>query len=566
MKNLIILVILIALGVGAYQFLGGGASSKMERLDYVPADSVLVSAQLEPIDMSTYLASFGMQPAQYNELVAMMKQDMEGETDGPAKFAMTLVTGLLEAVTVPSAMQDNLGVKNELRSLAYFNGIAPVIQLELHDEAKFLAFFSNAQKESNIAFTEEQIDGKSFTRYVLDETEEFDLLVRAADGWGVVAVHNKKLGEDHLKTTMAFTKQANPLVDGEVYSKLTKDYKLTTDAFGFISTEQLALMFTSIDGNSLAKDLNMIAPAELQDEFAMFRAPACKADISMLAALWPGIFFDNTVKSQSENGIEVESTMLIPTNSQIAIDGLKALSGFIPSYVSNNGGIFSYGVGLQVSELSASVSSMFNGMTSIPFSCEPLVAMQEELKQNNPTGAFAMAGVANGLFGTAAAVNDFVFDMSGGQEMAVDAVVSVSATNIGALYGSLQSFVPFLASQPLPAEGEEIVLNDLVPMLDQFGVEVKAQANKEHLVIYSGEKGKVQAESVLKESVEANGLQALTIDYGQFFKQLLPIMQMSGEPIPPELEAMMDTDMVLSIHTEVTDNGIKFDSSLVVNK
>jgi hypothetical protein len=209
---------------------------------------------------------------------------------------------------------------------------------------------------------------------------------------------------------------------------------------------------------------------------------------------------------------------------------------------------------------------MFNGMTSIPFSCEPLVAMQEELKQNNPTGAFAMAGVANGLFGTAAAVNDFVFDMSGGQEMAVDAVVSVSATNIGALYGSLQSFVPFLASQPLPAEGEEIVLNDLVPMLDQFGVEVKAQANKEHLVVYSGEKGKVQAESVLKESVEANGLQALTIDYGQFFKQLLPIMQMSGEPIPPELEAMMDTDMVLSIHTEVTDNGIKFDSSLVVNK
>ncbi|MBF7074968.1 hypothetical protein ISG33_16325 [Glaciecola sp. MH2013] len=563
MKNLIIILVLVALGVGAYQFLGSGSASKMERLDYVPADTVVLSAQVEPLDMKTYLASLGLQPGQYGDLSTMLEQELEYETDESAKFAMSLFASFIDAVSTPDQMEAKTGIKNQLRSLLFMNGVAPVIHFELQDEAKFLAFFAEAQQASNIAFSDELLDGQSYVRYVLDENEQIDLLVRAADGWGVVALHSPKLGEEHLKTTMAFAKQQNPLVGSEIYKKLTKDYGMGSQGFGFISTEQIGLMFTSLDGNSLAKDLNLLAGDELAQEFEMFREPACKADIGMLTALWPGLFIDSKVNMKGDAGVEVQGSMLIPTNSQVAIDGLKALRGFIPGYVKNNNSIMSIGVGLEVAELSGSVNSMFNAMANLPLSCEPLVMAQEELKQNNPTGAFAMAGVANGFFGTAAAINEFVFDMSG-ESMAIDAVVSVSAKNISALYGSLQTFVPFLGAQPLPAAGEELSLNQLVPMLDQFGIQVMAQANQEHLVIYAGEKAKAQAESVLSESVEANGLQAITIDYGQFFKQLLPIMQMSGQPMPPELESMMETDMVLSVDVNVNDKGIVMDSTVLV--
>ena len=564
MKNLIILIVLVVLGFGAYQLLGGKSSANIERLDYIPGDTVLMSAQLEPVDMKAYLASLGMQPSQYGELVTMLEKSLESESDATSKFALTLVTGLMSALSTPDDIETKIGVKNQLRSLFFMNGIAPVMHWELKDEARFLAFFSEAQQASNIAYSDEVVDGQSYVRYVLDETEQLDLLVRAADGWGVIAIHSPKLGDAHLRTTMAFEKQSKPLVGSDVYNKLTNEYEMSKEAFGFISSKQLGLMFTSLDGNSLAIDLNTLAGDEFQQEFAMFREPACKADISMLSALWPGVFMDSNIELLAEDGVKIDGKVLIPTNSKVTIDALKALRGFIPNFVKDSTSIMSVGLGVEVAELSGSVSSMFNAVANLPLSCEPILALQKELKQNNPTGAFAMAGIANGFFGAAAAVNEFEFDMSGGQEMAVDAIVSFSAKNIGSLYGSLQTFVPFLASQPLPAKGEELSLNEVVPMLDQFGLEVKAQANQEHLVIYSGAKGKVQAESVLAESVEANGLQAITIDYGQFFTQLLPIMQMSGQAIPPELETMMETDMVLSAETNITDKGITIESSVVM--
>jgi hypothetical protein len=195
-------------------------------------------------------------------------------------------------------------------------------------------------------------------------------------------------------------------------------------------------------------------------------------------------------------------------------------------------------------------------------SCEPLLALQAEMQQNNPTGAFAMAGVANGFYGVAAAINEFEFDMSGEGATSLDAVVSVSAENIQALYASLQTFVPFLAQQPLPAEGEVLNMADVVPMLSQFGIEVFAKASDEHLVLYAGEAGTVQAESVLSEGLTQNGMNALKIDYGKFFEQMLPIMQMSGQPIPPELEGMLDTKMVVSMSTDVDDTGIVFTTTM----
>ena len=54
----------------------------------------------------------------------------------------------------------------------------------------------------------------------------------------------------------------------------------------------------------------------------------------------------------------------------------------------------------------------------------------------------------------------------------------------------------------------------------------------------------------------------MKIDYGKFFEQLLPIMQMSGQPIPPELEGMLDTKMVVSMTTDVDDTGIVFKTTM----
>lgn len=560
MKKLLVVLLIVAIGVGAYQFLGG--SKNMERLEYVPADTVMLSAQMKPLNMTAYLASMGMLPGQQEQFSQMFDELMQDESDPAAKFGLALFNSFFEAVSAPETFVSKTGMKDAQRSLVYFVGVSPVLHFELENEAQFLSFFSEAQQASGITYAEKTIGGVSYVSYMLEEEVGLELLVRAADGWGVMTFHAAEFDDEHLKLSLAITKPEKSLVGSDIYNKMFSEYKMSKDGIGFLSTQELGKMLTTLDGNSIAKDINTIGEGELGREFEMLRTPECKADIDMLTAMWPGVFIDTTINQNSGTSLEIDGRVLIPTTSKVAKDGLKALRGFLPSYSTSNNSMLSVALGLDVSALSSSVSSMWSAASNMNLSCEPLLALQSEMQQNNPTGAFAMAGVANGLYGVAAAINEFEFDMSGEGTTSLDAVVSVSAENVQALYASLQTFVPFLAQQPLPAEGEVLNMAEVVPMLGQFGVDVFAKASAEHLVVYSGTEGTVQADSVLSESLTKNGLNALTIDYGKFFEQMIPIMQMSGQPIPPELEGMLDTKMVVSMSTDVNDTGLVFKTTM----
>ncbi len=560
MKKLLVVLLLVAVGVGAYQFLGG--SKDMERLDYVPADTVLLSAQMKPLNMTAYLASMGMQPGQYDQFGQMFDEMMQDENDPASKFGLAIFNGFFEAVAAPETFVSTTGMKDAQRSLVYFVGLSPVMHFELDSEEKFLSFFSDAQVSSGITYADKTIEGVAYTSYLLVEELGLELLVRAADGWGVMTFHAAEFDDEHLKLALAVTKPKNPITGSEIYSKMFGEYNMSKDGIGFISTQEIGKMLTTVDGNSIAKDIGVLGDGEIAREFEMLRTPECKAEVDMLTAMWPGMFIDTTINQSSGKSLNIDGRVLIPTSSKVAKDGLKALRGFLPNYATDNKSMLSVALGLDVSALSSSVSSMWSAASNMNLSCEPLLALQAEMQQNNPTGAFAMAGVANGFYGVAAAINEFEFDMSGEGATSLDAVVSVSAENIQALYASLQTFVPFLAQQPLPAEGEVLNMADVVPMLSQFGVEVFAKASAEHLVLYSGEAGTVQAESVLSEGLTQNGMNALKIDYGKFFEQMLPIMQMSGQPIPPELEGMLDTKMVVSMSTDVDDTGIVFKTTM----
>ena len=560
MKKLLIVLLLVAIGVGAYQFLGG--SKNMERLDYVPADTVMLSAQMKPLNMTAYLASMGMQPGQYDQFSQLFDEMMQDENDPVAKFGLAIFNRFFEAIAEPQKFVATTGMKDAQRSLVYFVGASPVMHFELDNEAQFLSFFSDAQASSGISYADKTIDGVAYVSYLLDEELGLELLVRAADGWGVMTFHAADFDDEHLKLSLAISKPSNPLAGSDIYKKMFGEYKMSKDGVGFISTQELGKMFSTADGNALAKDINILGNGEIAREFEMLRTPECKADIDMLTAMWPGMFIDTTINQSAGKSLVIDGRVLIPTSSEVAKDGLKALRGFLPNYSTSIKSMISVALGLDVSALSSSVSSMWSAASNMTLTCEPLLALQAEMQQNNPTGAFAMAGVANGFYGVAAAINEFEFDMSGEGATSLDAVVSVSAENVQALYASLQTFVPFLAQQPLPAEGEVLNMAEVVPMLSQFGVEVFAKANSEHLVLYSGVEGTVQADDVLSQSLTQNGLNALKIDYGKFFEQMLPIMQMSGQPIPPELEGMLDTKMVVSMSTDVDDTGIVFKTTM----
>lgn len=565
MKNLLIILLFVVISVGAYKLIVG-SQTDMEQLSYVPADTPIFSAQLKPIDIQAYLASIGVLSGQMEQVSEMLKSELSSESEPNALFFMHLFEEYAKAISTPNEFTNMTGMNSELRSLFYMVGVSPVIQVELSKPTKFLAMFDRAQQASNIAYTQESIDGVYYHRYELDVIEGIELLVRATDDWGVITFHSTKFDTKHLTTSLAITKPDEDIVSSGKFDKIIEEYQLRNSAIGFFSTEELGRTATTLDGNALAKDMLLLGGEDFINELEDMRTPACQTDIAMLTALWPGIYMDSEITTSAE-GSDIKARVLIPSSSKTAIQSLQALRGFIPEFANGiSSGLFHMAMGTDVASLNTSINKMWSAMTDLELSCPPLVDMQQELKRNNPIGAFAMAGVANGLMGLGLSVDEI--DVAGMQTgtMKLDAVVSVSATNVRTLYSTLQSFIPFLKAIDLPKEGDELILNEALPMLDQFGLELIAMASDQHLVLFTGDKGRELASQTLSEELKKNGMMSMSVDYQEFFSQMLPLMEMSGQPIPPDLESMMETNMAISMKTDVSEHGIEFNTEMFIKK
>jgi hypothetical protein len=84
--------------------------------------------------------------------------------------------------------------------------------------------------------------------------------------------------------------------------------------------------------------------------------------------------------------------------------------------------------------------------------------------------------------------------------------------------------------------------------------------------LFSGDLAREQAKTTLNESPSKNGLLSFGMDYKALFEQMRPILEMSGEPIPPEVEAMLETDMSVSLTTDVSDVGIEMSAEVNIKK
>ncbi len=568
MRKTLIAAAVVAAGVaGYYAYNQSTTAVKLAELDYVPADTALFSGQFTALDLVSYLKSLGLSPAQYNsdEMQTAMAE-LAADAEPAVQFAVHLFQDYLAILSTPENFVANTGIMAKTRSLTYLVGAAPVMRFEIADANAFYAFFDRAAAKSSIVAEERQLAGHSYRVYPLyDALEGLELLVSVDRGWGTVALHNNKLNDEHRAHTLAQLKPASNLGNSQKLAQMSKKYQLQQDGIGFLSSEQIALALTTTDGNQLAKDLQLTFSQGLPEPLQVWHTPACQNDVALLTKTWPGLVMDMQLAQQNENGMHIRGKMLIPTESQVALSSLQSMQGFVPS--SLQGGIhssmFYLAMGTEISQLTPAVSKMWSGMTELTLSCEPLVALQEQMKAQNPMMMLAMAGMAaNGLQGVSVTINGFSLDMATGQPKTADALISLSADNPQALLASAQAMLPPLAGVTLPADGEDVAVAEIFPPLAALGLDVRLKASGQHLLLYVGEKAAAQAQVIGKEKLQKNGMMAFGMDYQQFFKTMADVIAMSGQPMPPELESMMQTNMQVGASFSVDEHGLVFKSEM----
>ena len=562
MRNLVVIAALLLAALVAYfKFGPNGEKHPSSQLSYIPADTALLSVQLEPFDLISYLKQVEMMPQNPKEAMALLETMASATGSNSGHFVAALLEHYLEVLEQPEQLTQLTGIPQEFRSLFYLVGLSVVSRVELADEAAFWRFFDRVEQQSQLWHQAEETDNHPYRRYSLLELagQQIELLVSVNNGWGTLVLTSSKLDANHHAIALGLRKPADPLNWQRDLQPLAQRYRLNENSLGMVSSAELLKALTGAEQNRLAKDLQQLAGAELDAALVNWRTPACQADTAAIAANWPGIYFDNQMNQQP-----VSSRMLIASTDQSAMASLSKLRGFIAPHVQQpvKDSVLQFGLGLNIGQLLPAISELWTATTSASFACQPLQEMQAAMQASNPLAALAMAGMAGSVKGASITINDIAMDPTTGMPSAVDALVSISADNAQSLIQSLLMFYPAMAGIPLPAPGEELELNELFPMAAAFGLAPKLMLSGDHALVYQGERAQQQARQLAGTTLSQNGLLHFGMNYAKLFSAMAAGMATSGMEVPPEVDAMKDTPFQLGISMDIEPTGIAIESTM----
>ena len=261
MRKTLVAVAIIAGAIYGYTKLSGDSLTAHPELDFVPADTVFLSAQLEPIDFVAYLNAYGLSPDYYSAGSQQQLTELAANTDEPQlRFVLDIAGQYMQALANPEQLTELTGIKPQVRSLSYMVGLAPVMRIELADEAAFWQLFDRAEQASGISHQAMQSDIGAYRSYnfvVGDFSAE--LLVSVKDGWGSLAMVLPTHSEQSRQLVLQAVKPERSINTDDQLANMASDYKLNPNAIGFISFQQLVSGLTTEDGNRLATDLQQLA-------------------------------------------------------------------------------------------------------------------------------------------------------------------------------------------------------------------------------------------------------------------------------------------------------------------
>lgn len=553
-----------AAGYYAYNHQASGLNQPM--LSYVPADTVFFAGQFEAIDQAQMLKAMGLNKAMFERMATQMQEQLaQGEHDMPplGQFAFAALTDVLSVIDNPSKAAE-LGFGQTSRSVAYFVGALPVAMVEVADPSKTVAWLIKQAKDHNLTVSEQSIKGQNYSNIALLSEDGFDLNLSLVvrEKWLTVTLTHQKQTEAQIAAQLGIDKPADSLLQAGTLTTLAKRYKLSSQSIGYVDFSQIVKGLLSTDQNRLARDLQAWLPEEAKVGMAQMQSPACLNDALSIASNWPYLLIDSKVATGKT--IEASSRMIIAGTDQATMTELQKARGYIPSLLTTDSGPFSVALGIDVAELSTVVNYSWKTLTNAKWSCEPLVAMQQQMKANNPMMAMMATSMASGIQGAAVNLNavDYDFDKQAVSE--ADGFISFAIKDARSFVEGIKSFAPPpFAELTLPEVGQSLALKDSLPMLGALGLDPKLTFGQDIAVVYIGDKAAAQVAKLTQEKVAKNGIYQVHIDYAFLFSKIKSMAELQGEPIPDEVNDLLNMNIKTEQRLDITNDGIELSGKVL---
>ncbi len=561
MKKMFIAAALIAAGAGGYWYTQQGASQAANPvLDYIPADTPVFSGLLKPFPLKQYLQSISGQYQPPQDLLIQLDK-FDAPTD---KFFASIYKQYVNGSQNPEQLLKTFGLADDIQAYFYTLGALPVIKVEVSSIAAFWAVLDKAEQESGFSHEVRQLGDVDYRAYQLSspiDAKPVELLLAYKEGMLTLTFANGMTDVEVLELALGLKKAPQSLAATGMLQEIIKSHGFMQESVGFINHVEIVKALTSTDGNLLAKQLTALFSPREEEAFSDIRTPECRSELTAVANNWPRTVMGLNAFSVTDKQSHMSASFVLESKKQTILSALQALRGFIPAHLTEiNSSIFSMGLGIDVAQLSSSLNTIWEEWQKPAFSCAPLADWQNELSTQNPAMLGMFTGMANGVKGINLSLLDYKMDAKTQELESLDALVSLSAEKPQMLFNMVKPFVPMLADISLADNGEPTDLSALLMLPPELKTKPMLAIKGQNLVIYSGDKGLALAEQLANEQATANGLYRMSADYGKLFTPLFTLLEMSGEPIPAELETFKDYNMRVQMSVDVNSQGLVFGS------
>ncbi|MGL5467719.1 MAG: hypothetical protein ACRDCT_05920 [Shewanella sp.] len=564
MKKIVIAAAIIAAGAGAYWYTQHGSSSSASAnplLDYIPADTPVFTGQLKPFPLKNYIQSISGNYQQYStDSLAQL-----GDLDSPmAKFFVSIYKQYMDGMKDPTALLKTFGLPNEIKPYFYTLGVVPVFKTDISQIDAFWAVLDKAEQESGYTHEKRTLAGIDYRAYSFAEegsTDKADLLFAHKDGILTVTFSASSIEPEVLEMALGLKKPTQSLAASGMLQEIIKTHGFMEDSISFINHVEIVKAITSPDGNMLAKQLTKFMAEEGQgeDPLAEIRTPECKTELTAIAANWPRTVAGLTAFTSTEKESHMAASFVVESKNQAILTALQKMRGYIPTHLADiNSTIFSMGLGIDVNEVAPSLTAIWDDLQKPQLTCAPLAELQAELSQQSPAMLGMFTGMANGVKGVSLSLLDYKMSTQDQEPKleSLDALVSLSADNPSMLLNMVKPFAPMLAELQVADNGEPTDLSPLLMLPPELNIKPMLAIKGQHLVVYSGDKGLALANKLASEKPSANGLYSMSADYGKMFTPVLTLLEMTGEPVPEELQALKDYNMRVQMSFDVNKQGL----------
>lgn len=568
MKKTIIAGAIIAAGAAAVIVSQKNSTPSYNVLDYIPADTPLFAAQLDPFPIRDYIASAPkiIDPNQ------QQSSHQLSHTEQPAtNFMLSLINSYEAGLTDGDLFIKTFGLSKDVRAYFYTLGLVPVFKIEIADEQAFWDLLDKAELESGFTHRDGKLKEISYRAYpITDETDPVNAEVIVAIDKGLLTItFNSAYNEQTLlASALGLTKAEHSIADSGKINKIIKQHHFQQSSVGFIDHIELIKGLTTQDGNQLAKQLsNLQKKLGGSDSLAQLRTEQCASELANVAANWPRTVAGYTQLDITEKESTVALSTVVESKNQVILNALSAVRGFIPKYTHDfHNSVLAMGLGIDSSQLSNTLSSVWKELQTPRFTCQPLAEIQTQITQSGD--AIGMAGMAasfaNGVQGMSAGILDYSISKNGDQAQldSLDALITLSAETPEQLFNSVKMFAPQLQNIQLTSNGQPVPLSSILSIPPEMKIDPQIAIKGNHLVIYNGVQGEKVANALTSEALSKNGLFDLSFDFKKMVTPLITATELAGEEIPEEAEFLTQYDARMQLSIDTNQEGLIFKSKV----